>query len=284
MAPDPIFPAELEHEIFETTALLYPATIPPLLRVARRVLVWIEPLLYRVIGADFNASLASAFERALRTKPPDFFRHSVKHVFLGADSSYTQSILEILRLCPDIISLTYVVPDEEPGLLELLKKFRGIRRWSGCLKDLFGDVSAVDLGLAVFRSVTHMDLFDHVDVDAPSSARLCEGVCALPALTHLCLNRRVDPEILRNLLQGCPRLRVLVNMWADSTRATEMVAAHREAGVDDIRYVVVVCYNYLFDWDTGARGGIDFWVAADDFVARKCRSEIEDSSYLLENW
>lgn len=40
MASDPFFPVELEREIFETAALLYPATIPSLLRVARRVLVW----------------------------------------------------------------------------------------------------------------------------------------------------------------------------------------------------------------------------------------------------
>ncbi|KAJ7107396.1 hypothetical protein C8R44DRAFT_857975 [Mycena epipterygia] len=39
------FPPELEREIFETTALLYPKTIPKLLRVARRVLFWKVPLL-----------------------------------------------------------------------------------------------------------------------------------------------------------------------------------------------------------------------------------------------
>ncbi|KAJ6466781.1 hypothetical protein C8R45DRAFT_477929 [Mycena sanguinolenta] len=205
MASDPIFPVDLEREIFETTALLYPATIPPLLRVARRVLVWIEPLLYTVIGTDSGPS-DSALVQATRTKPADFFRHSVKHVYLGTTGSYTEAILPVLRLCPDTISVAYVDVHAEPELLELLKEFREIRRWSGYLGGLFVDPSAIDLNLAVFRSVTHMDMFDDVFVNSPSTARLCAGLGALPALTHLCLNRRVDGEILCNLLQSCPYL------------------------------------------------------------------------------
>ncbi|KAJ7794387.1 hypothetical protein B0H14DRAFT_2923276 [Mycena olivaceomarginata] len=39
----PAFPPELERELFETAAVVHPATIPALLRVAKRVLLWIEP-------------------------------------------------------------------------------------------------------------------------------------------------------------------------------------------------------------------------------------------------
>ncbi|KAF7377552.1 hypothetical protein MSAN_00177500 [Mycena sanguinolenta] len=283
MASDPVFPAELEREIFETTASLYPATIPSLLRVSRRVCVWIEPLLYRVIGTDPGPS-DSTIVQATRTKSADFFRYSVKHVYLGAAESYTEAILPVLRLCSEIHSVAYVDVHAEPKLLELIKEFREIRRWSGFLEGLFVDPSAIDLSLAVFRSVTHMDMFDDVFMNSPSTARLCAGLAALPALTHLCLNRRVDGEILRNLLQGCSYLQLLVNMWADRMNAMDMVAAHRKAGIDDIRYVVVVCDDYWSDWDVGARGGKDFWAAAEDFVMRKRRREIEESCHLLESW
>ena len=40
MELDPVFPVELEREIFETVALIHKDTIPTLLRVARRVLIW----------------------------------------------------------------------------------------------------------------------------------------------------------------------------------------------------------------------------------------------------
>ncbi|KAF7377551.1 hypothetical protein MSAN_00177400 [Mycena sanguinolenta] len=164
-----------------------------------------------------------------------------------------------------------------PELLELLKELRGIRRWSGFV--LF-DLSVIDFNLPAFRSVTHMDVYDDVDSDAPSTALLCAGLSALPALTHLCLNRGVDGQILQNLLHGCPHLQILVNMWGDRIDA---IAA---AGVEDIRYVVVVCdaLDYWFDWEVGARGGTDFWAAADDFVRRKRGREIEESCYLLEKW
>ncbi|KAJ6482595.1 hypothetical protein C8R45DRAFT_305827 [Mycena sanguinolenta] len=285
MASDPVFPVELEREIFETTALLYPATIPPLLRVAHRVLVWIEPLLYRVVGTH-SEPLVSALEQAMQRKPAEFFRHSVKHVYFGNldDDPCFQTILEVLRLCPDIISLAYTIPQGEPELLALLKGIRRIRRLNGCLEYLFGSFSAIDLSLAVFRSVTHMDVFDDIDENNPSTARLCEGLCALPALTHLGLNGRVDSELLRNLLQGCPYLQILVNMWADRTNAIDMVAASQKAGVRDIRYVVIVFNDYWNDWEVGARGGTDFWAAADDFVARKRRHEIEESCHFLEKW
>ncbi|KAJ7238059.1 hypothetical protein B0H12DRAFT_100962 [Mycena haematopus] len=283
MASDPVFPAELEREIFETAALLYPVTMPPLLRVARRVLVWIEPLLYRVIWSDYGP-LDSALEQAMRTKSAGFFRRSVRHVYLGShESNNTQALL---RLCPDIVSLAYISPRGEPELLELLKDFRGIHRWSGCLEDLFDhpSTSTIDLSLSVFRNVTHMDMFDDVDMNTASTARLCAGLCALPALTHVCINRRVEAGILRNLLQGCPYLQVLVDMWASRISAVEMVTAHRKAGVEDIRYVAAVCGDYWSDWDVGARVGTDFWAAADDFVARKRRGEIEGSCHLLETW
>ncbi|KAK7013023.1 hypothetical protein R3P38DRAFT_3207640 [Favolaschia claudopus] len=37
---DPVFPVELEREIFEHTALMFPHSIPSLLRVARHVYIW----------------------------------------------------------------------------------------------------------------------------------------------------------------------------------------------------------------------------------------------------
>jgi hypothetical protein len=38
---EPLLPVELEREIFEMTAQMYPHEIPILLRVARRFLIWL---------------------------------------------------------------------------------------------------------------------------------------------------------------------------------------------------------------------------------------------------
>ncbi|KAJ7664499.1 hypothetical protein DFH06DRAFT_1324050 [Mycena polygramma] len=85
-----VFPPELEREAFETTALLYPGEIPTLLRVARCVLGWIEPLLYRVIHlASNDEPTARALLHAMSTKPPSFFR-TVRH--LGSTSTTTMPL------------------------------------------------------------------------------------------------------------------------------------------------------------------------------------------------
>ncbi|KAJ7615540.1 hypothetical protein FB45DRAFT_935937 [Roridomyces roridus] len=49
-------PTELECLIFETTAIRHPGSIPRLLRVAKRVLEWTEPFLYRTIELHIFAS------------------------------------------------------------------------------------------------------------------------------------------------------------------------------------------------------------------------------------
>ncbi|KAF7311851.1 hypothetical protein MIND_00195800 [Mycena indigotica] len=78
-------PPELEREVFETAALLHRGTIPHMLRVARRVLVWIEPYLYHdlelgmVVSKDANRLL-----QVILAKDDAFPAHAVRSVVLGA--------------------------------------------------------------------------------------------------------------------------------------------------------------------------------------------------------
>ncbi|KAJ7107317.1 hypothetical protein C8R44DRAFT_885347 [Mycena epipterygia] len=89
---------ELEREIFEATALLYPRTIPKFLHVARRVLLWkvtlrslklrrlalahrVEPLLYNLIVIDtFENRKGSgvAVLPRIATKGAQFFSNAVR--------------------------------------------------------------------------------------------------------------------------------------------------------------------------------------------------------------
>ncbi|KAK7052183.1 hypothetical protein R3P38DRAFT_1638258 [Favolaschia claudopus] len=280
MKSDPAFPAELEREIFETTAVLYPSTIPALLLVARRIFVWIEPLLYRVIRTDVE-EIDFALQHARETKPASFFHRSVRHLYIGSRGFTGPSLLPV---CPDILSLAYISPRGQPALLEAVQGFRNIRRWSGSLVDLFDGSDAVSLNLPVFETVTHLDVFDDIDVFNQYTIQLCASLTALPALTHLCLNKKVPSQIIRSLLSDCSRLQVFVIMWSSRVLAEAMVERHRKAGLEDPRFVVAVCDDYWADWEVGARGGVDFWAAAEAFVARKRSREIEGSRYLLEDW
>ncbi|KAJ7048236.1 hypothetical protein C8F01DRAFT_1193550 [Mycena amicta] len=77
---EPRLPPELEREIFQTTALLHSA--PPLLRVARRVLIWVEPLLYRVL--IIGGSIGIAQLNAASSKPPAFLARAVRCLKIAA--------------------------------------------------------------------------------------------------------------------------------------------------------------------------------------------------------
>ncbi|KAJ7768270.1 hypothetical protein B0H16DRAFT_1716290 [Mycena metata] len=137
-----------------------------------------------------------------------------------------------------------------------------------------------------------MDVFEDLDIpgwDIPVNRdRICDGLTTMPALTHLCVSRDVPVDIVRRLLNECAPLQILVNMWADLAynrdKAQEIAASRQRAGVTDVRFVLVLCDNYLKDWEVGARGGVDFWAAADAFVARKRRGEIEAASILIQEW
>ncbi|KAJ7221460.1 hypothetical protein GGX14DRAFT_388628 [Mycena pura] len=277
MGSNPVFPVELEREIFETAALSNPKTIPTLFLVARRVLIWIEPLLYRVI--ETKAETATALRLAMATKPASFFENNVRHMLLSHTSAWKgEDSYALLRLCPRIESLAYIaIGDCSPiVLLPILMNMSHLRRWSGFLRYVFGRREAIDLRASFFRTVTHLDIFDVLDDGSTNNMRICADLATLPALTNLCLTKCAEATIVRRLLEECPVLRVLVNLWSETDKGQ---AVARNPGTVDPRYVVILLPVYAYwedDWQRGVRGGVDFWAAAESFVAQKRRGEIED--------
>ncbi|KAJ7221461.1 hypothetical protein GGX14DRAFT_388629 [Mycena pura] len=278
MGSNPVFPVELEREIFETAALLNPN--PTLLLVARRVLIWIEPLLYRVIETTKDET-ATALRLAMATKPASFFENNVRHILLFHTSAWKkEDFYALLRLCPRIESLAYIpFGDCSPiVLLPIFMNMSHLQRWSGSLRYVFGKREAIDLRASFFRTVTHLDIFDMLDDGSTDNMRICADLATLPALTNLCLSEYAEPTIVRRLLEECPVLRVLVNLWFEAWSRDQVQAVVRNPGTVDPRYVVILfpAYaNWEDDWQRGVRGGVDLWVAAESFVAQKRRGEIE---------
>ncbi|KAJ7154255.1 hypothetical protein C8R46DRAFT_961262, partial [Mycena filopes] len=209
-----LLPLDLEREIFETTALLHPGTAPALLRVSRRVFIWIEPLLYRALRID-RSSVAKAIERAMHRKPPSFFRQNVRHLYLSPSSEWSQiNAYALLRLCPRIVSLYVDAHWSQPALLPILEHIPHARMWCGSLRDLFG-YRPLDLSHPFFHTITHLDIFEIMNYEL-NSAEICPALATLPALTHLCLNNGVPVGVLRRLLEQCAHLQVLVDLFHPS--------------------------------------------------------------------
>ncbi|KAJ6598390.1 hypothetical protein DFH09DRAFT_1394599 [Mycena vulgaris] len=282
MLAGPVLPVELEREIFETTALLHRNTIPVLLRVARRVLIWIEPLLYTVLSM-YEEEMAKAVQRAMRVKLPSFFRDNVRHLWLNPSLSMSdEELYDLLRLCPRLVSLACFGDFSSPVLLPILQGMSEVRRWSGSLDCLFGSRAAIDLGNPFFRTVTHMNIVGALAMDN-SDLQMCGGLAAMPALTHLCQSAALwYGDFLRHVLDQCSHLQLVVNfLHTPDIEVARRIAA--SPPVADVRFVVYVCDNYWDDWYTGTRGGNDFWAAADAFVARKRRGEIEGMLVLFRS-
>ncbi|KAJ7633874.1 hypothetical protein DFH06DRAFT_1479455 [Mycena polygramma] len=269
MDEGPVFPPELECAIFETMALMYPGKITTLLQVARRVLVWIEPLLYRVIRiSDEIPSIPRALLNVMASKPPVFF-HSVRHIILEWESeTFSQKDAQrLLKLCTGVTTFACNYAWTNSSILPILGEMR-VQRLSIALQELFG-AAVPDLGHALFHSVTHLDL-----IGTEGIADLIGDLPKLPLLTHLCLDSDLREELLLSVLADCPRLKLL------------LVQSYYPPGpftyqIHDMRFVLGKCDDYWAEWEASAKGLADFWSEAEDFVIRRRNGEIEATRYWL---
>ncbi|KAJ6530040.1 hypothetical protein DFH09DRAFT_151901 [Mycena vulgaris] len=283
----PSFPPELERAIFEATAQSYPTLIPRLLLVARRFHIWLEPLLYRVLRLDSSRRIAGILA-AIQTKPATFLASTVKHVLFRSrylsgtkeDSLTPAALKSFLESCPGIVDLQlFASPD--PRILPALGNMH-IQRLSAELAALFwyghdedrDAEEAVDLEHALFRSVTHLLLFDTLtDHEYPEGITM--RLSKLPALTHLSFRwgDEPDPLVIHRIL-ATTHIQVLLVMFP-IWKADEANSYSEELSwVADVRVVVGMYRNHSADWESGAWGGEDIWMRAEKFVARKRRGEI----------
>ncbi|KAF8181945.1 hypothetical protein K438DRAFT_1975886 [Mycena galopus ATCC 62051] len=270
----PAFPPEIEREVFEIAALMHPGTIPALLRVARRVRIWIEPLLYRVIYIKAESEpMTLALIEAMNSKPPEFFRNAVRHLILATapDDNFQIDGTRLLRLCQDII--TFIASDSflDAALLPILAEMR-IQRLSLRLGVLFRP-EPINFAHALFQHVTHLDFLDTYRVE-----EVLPDVRLVPVLTHLCVDTSVPWDSILRVLEECPGLQLLLVQWYHQDQS---YASAKTPHAYDIRFVIGTYSNFWEDCESGVRGGPDLWTEADDFVARKRTGEIEATRYWL---
>ncbi|KAJ7289555.1 hypothetical protein C8J57DRAFT_1278025 [Mycena rebaudengoi] len=122
MSLEPLLPPELERRIFDLAAavLSHPHLILPLLQVARRTLIWIEPFLYKVVAWDDvgytpkKTSAASAALQALRSKPAHFVHTAVRHVqrlSLPLQNLFEGRVVDLVH--PMFSSVTHLYPFDD---------------------------------------------------------------------------------------------------------------------------------------------------------------------------
>ncbi|KAJ7022211.1 hypothetical protein C8F04DRAFT_1138604 [Mycena alexandri] len=270
MGEQPRLPAELEREIFETAASMYSHSIPRLLRVARRVLTWIEPLLFRVVRVQKQHR---HLLDALLKKSPEFCCDAVRHLALldpPAEYSMDEAI-HLLQCCKRVTNLSFggsFTPD--PTLIPAVLGMR-LRHLSVHLKHLTSDLTH-----PIFSSVTHLAIFD---LEGNDQATLCAQIHTLPNLTHLSFFVHLPPaNTVIAVLARCQGLEVFLVLSPNVDFARTVSPAFY---LHDIRFVVGTYVDYWDDWEAGAKGIPDFWSRADDLVAARRLGQIEATRYWL---
>ncbi|KAF7364144.1 hypothetical protein MSAN_01073600 [Mycena sanguinolenta] len=284
----PLLPPELERQIFETAVDLHPEIIPNLLLVAARVLEWIEPLRYRTFtlaGPPETCHRFHVLARAIASKPAQFIRDNVWHVF--ADWDFGQRTLDtFIPFCTGIKSL--VIFNPYPGMLSQLETARP-RHLAGPIESLFHDhvhhtSRGVDLTLPLFSALTHLDVFGTIYLES-SSWTSWSSLALLPTLTHLAVIE-ISYRAAAAALAICPKLHVIISMHSDARTHSHLVSNSVEDIDDsDPRFLsmVLASNDYAADWEAGVQGGIDFWARADAFVGMRRRGEVEPKSrYWIE--
>ncbi|KAJ7333298.1 hypothetical protein DFH08DRAFT_966131 [Mycena albidolilacea] len=271
----PKLPRELERHIFELSATADRTSIPKYLRVAHRVHVWIEPILYNILLLQGPDERRPVRADQLPLSPVDyrdaaFLASHVHHLNLSGALPHDQ-LRTLLSACTGTRTLALWSPLPRPGpnLLPLLQAMPRLTRLSADVTHLCGGPLRLDIAHAAFAALTHLDV-----LAAPfDDWRLCAGLARAPALTHLTFRDKFHPSVLRGALAHCRGLRAVGVIWSARKSAVDV----REGEVVDVRLFMTICRDWVEDWETSVNGGWDIWARAEAFIAQKEAGEIKAS-------
>ncbi|KAJ7121503.1 hypothetical protein C8R44DRAFT_786354 [Mycena epipterygia] len=287
---DPAFPEDLERCIFESAAFFHTDCIPALLLVAHRVKIWIEPLFYKVVtiyglplkkaqkpNTNFRHSVPALYS-LIESKPTSFFSDNVRHVqVVGVPIA---EILAALAACNATTSLAlFDVPcvKGDAALLELLGAFP-LKRLSAP-ENYWLCPGGWDFGHPLFAHITHLDL----PGDLNRQGAKWSSFALIPRLTHLSFSEDMSPKYTRSIsftiLEHCKSLQVLAIVFSSPAMLKLFVLnAELQPSSFDPRVALLAVMDRQADWEMGARGGDDYWIAAERLVDKQRAGDFNDFS------
>ncbi|KAF7342160.1 hypothetical protein MVEN_01803800 [Mycena venus] len=274
---EPRLPVELERKIFELAAHSHSKSIPILFLVAHRVKLWLEPILYSVVVFSDPLPGHVCFEPTHFTSAiqSQAISEHVTNLFIPFDSKQAPDLdLDlILASCSAVQNL--VLFPKQTDLLPFLSSMP-LRRLTIPLDDVFSPAN-IDFLHPLFSHITHLEL-----MDGPLDNSRWEeysGLALLPNLTHLSFLVQRSLRIFQGALAACPALQVLVALYwkfhvFDPAMGLESLG-------QDTRFVCMPAPSFAQDWQIGARGGEDFWVRAEKFIAQRVSGQIDRGTFVL---
>ncbi|KAJ7617910.1 hypothetical protein FB45DRAFT_932950 [Roridomyces roridus] len=279
----PMLPLELERAIFEVAAYEEPLCVPRLMLVAWRVKKWVERYLYRILlfsddppglhgiyAYPYNAPEPDddiLLYTHITSLPVDLLQSSVRHLCVGEYDELAQFLLSTCTSVEDFWG-------SPSGQIDRLARLP-LKRLHCSPLDVFGP-KPVDFSHSLFSHVTHLEIFErHMTVDLPSWS----GLASIPHLTHLAFDEANFLSIAADLLRMCAFLHVMIYTRPSETSPVPVVSEDLR---QDSRFVVMLCDEYIKDWQMGALTGVDFWSRAEDFVGKRRTGQVDRLQYVIE--
>ncbi|KAJ7177112.1 hypothetical protein C8R46DRAFT_1346983 [Mycena filopes] len=295
----PILSNDLQREIFEIAALSRPKSIATLMRTSGAVKDWVEPLLYRTIAVDFSPRYRMEIPvftwdtllPAIHSKPASFFHHAVRHLFVNIRDGIMAhlQLRVVLSVCTNIRYLALF-----PGYMRRIDQrslFQGIAPLplthlsTHLINKMINHLGPTPVA---FTRLTHLELRTWIDgTPLAGVPLLCENFAQMPQLTHLSFIDNTFLALCPRILETCPRLRVLISLGI----LTAPINAPDHGDYDDIlaelaqdkRFVAMMDKEaHLGDWIAGARAQDDYWVRAEQFIAKRELGEVDALRYQYE--
>nr|GAT50993.1 predicted protein [Mycena chlorophos] len=303
----PLLPPELEHKIFELTAIVHPDSKPNLLLVARRVHVWVQPLLWRNLSVPkFD------YTQALRQNPAHartLLAHTERAIMRIPtwQHDFVYELLPVLSMCP---SLTRLAFDRYSNRIHrtlrfLLPTFTKLQRLTVHVNLLF----EYEVNTLVLPGVTHLHALDL----RSQTFRIMQWLHnAFPALANVAFND-LRPREIREVLR--PRhtaqaqthwhpggqLKIILNRMSPPTRGSEGLGLFIPFTVDlppefadedwqfgdiEAELGVPTPRRFVMKWNTSWTDGVDdapnMWTRAEEFLQRKRRGEIAPECFWMD--
>ncbi|TFK68811.1 hypothetical protein BDN72DRAFT_897787 [Pluteus cervinus] len=257
-------PIELQREIFYIAATADLQNATQIVRVARRICAWVQPIIYAMV--TLGSQDTELFLRTVHSKPRQFFAAHVKRLCLSVSVS-APNAAHILTVCTGVRDLAFWVDflgasPTDVGSLHSYISPLPLRRLSMELSHILdlmtrsGDLSQYPWS----AGLTHLDVVFWTHEETPS----IPGLERFPALTHLALwlqHSRVSATSLATILSACNLLRILVIVVDEA----ESLAPDQDTFADP-RIVLIPYLDVVPDWEAPMRGLPDTWSRAEDLV------------------
>ncbi|KAF7299797.1 hypothetical protein HMN09_00985800 [Mycena chlorophos] len=311
--PGPRFAPEIERSIFQFAALADFARIPLLQLVARRVNIWLKPLLYRVLCVSKRGTPSQL--PSLITSEAPFLAKSVHYLYLDTTTDLWLSPTQVealLAACTGVTTLVLRNDELSPTYLPLLADMPHLRRLAVSLSTLFRiALHRIDPGHEIFVNITHLEIRDEIQQQGAMRYGVVNALSRLPALTHLAVLKPVPVNLdglLQSLLLRMERLEVLVVLWPPNDTGRIFRNEFRDVdGLGPMVGSVILVVGWYSDdeslktvegrsheraqrlevesWKRAAKGEEeDYWMRAEKFVGAKRRGEIPARRYWMDKW